>query len=439
MVSAETAAQEGKAGVTKAGLADHSQMTLVTRYREVQEVLRSSSFWPSMFVRVSGPLLEGTLMTLDVDEHLRRRRTEVVMFSRAQLMAYELGTVVPALREQLESAFAEQPEAPKIDILHIMREALLRVTAKIVGIDDLDASGGMDELRELAEHFGEGSSAEWTLNDREAVVAASVAAKDRFAERFFLRSLARRKKLIGEVQRGVLEESVLPNDLTTLLLRAYEEWDTEKLLREIIFYVTASANTTTHLAPHVLRELLRHFESHPDDRARTGDLSFLQRAVSEGLRLHPTVPALLRLAREHVTLPSGRSFKAGEQLLCDLNAANRDVTIFGPTADAYDPHRHLPVRTTAYGLAFGDGAHTCLGRQVAVGAGNGSIDRDDVPAGVLTRLMQEILRYAPRLDPGDPPVLRENTATMRFARFPVILTARPSAPANVAASCPLSG
>jgi cytochrome P450 len=424
--------------MTKAGLADHSQMTLVTTYREVQEVLRSASFWPSMFVRVSGPLLEGTLMTLDVDEHLRRRRTEVVMFSRAQLMVYELGIVVPALREQLESAFAGRPENPKIDILHIMREALLRVTAKIVGIDDLDA-GDMDELRELAEHFGEGSSAEWTLKDREAVVAASVAAKGRFAERFFLRSLARRKKLIGEVQRGVLEESGLPNDLTTLLLRAYEEWDTEKLLREIIFYVTASANTTTHLAPHVLRELLWHCEAHPEDRVKAGGLSFLQRAVSEGLRLHPTVPALLRLAREDVTLPSGRSFTAGEQLLCDLNAANRDVTVFGPTADAYDPYRDLPGRTTAYGLAFGDGAHTCLGRQVAVGAGNGSIDREDVPAGVLTRLMQEVLRYAPRLDPADLPVFRENTATMRFARFPVILTTRPSAPDDVAASCPLSG
>jgi cytochrome P450 len=302
--------------------------------------------------------------------------------------------------------------------MRIMRDALLRVTAQIVGIDDLPTAADVDELRELADHFGEGSSAEWALHDREAVVAAAVAAKDRFGERFFYPALRRRQGLIAS-------GSQLPNDLTTLLLRAYEDWDTEKLLREIIFYVTASANTTTHLAPHVLREVLEYLAGHPQDRAKAADLPFLQRAVSEGLRLHPTVPALLRLALDDITLPSGRSFAKGEQLLLDLNAANRDDAVFGPTADRYDPHRTLPPRVNPYGLAFGDGAHTCLGRQVAVGAGNGSIDRDDIPAGVLTRLLQEVLRYAPGLDPDDPPVFRDNTATMRFARFPVVLHRRP--------------
>ncbi|GGM20766.1 cytochrome P450 [Dactylosporangium sucinum] len=407
-------------------IADHVEMTRVVAYHEVQEVLRSSGFWPSMFVRVSGPLLEGTLMTLSVEEHLKRRRTEVVMFSRAQLMDYELRTVVPALREQLEAAFDGGAAAPKVDIMHVMRDALLRVTAKVVGIDDLAGPADVDELRELAEHFGEGSSAEWAIHDREAVVAAAVAAKDRFGERFFRPAMQRRQALLAAAAE-------VPNDLTTLLLRNYGDWEPEKLLREVIFYVTASANTTTHLAPHVLQEVLAHFERRPEDRAKAGDLSFLQRAVSEGLRLHPTVPALLRLALEDVTLPSGRTFAAGEQLLLDLNEANRDETVFGPTAQEYDPYRPLPPRTTAYGLAFGDGAHTCLGRQVAVGAGNGSVDRDDVPAGVLTRLLQEVLRYEPAIDPADPPVFRENTATMRFARFPVVLRARPAAAAG---GCP---
>ncbi|WP_432843223.1 cytochrome P450 [Dactylosporangium sp. CA-092794] len=411
-------------------IADHGEMTRIVDYHEVQEVLRSSGFWPSMFVRVSGPLLEGTLMTLSVEEHLKRRRTEVVMFSRAQLMDYELRTVVPALREQLEAAFAGGAAAPKVDIMRIMRDALLRVTAKIVGIDDLSEPGAVDELRELAEHFGEGSSAEWAIHDREAVVAAAVAAKDRFGERFFLPALQRRRALLEAGEEA-------PNDLTTLLLRNYGDWETEKLLREVIFYVTASANTTTHLAPHVLQEVLRHFERHPQDRDRAADLSFLQRAVSEGLRLHPTVPALLRLALQDVTLPSGRTFTAGEQLLLDLNAANRDERVFGPTAGEYDPHRPLPARTTAYGLAFGDGAHTCLGRQVAVGAGNGSIDRDDIPAGVLIRLLQEVLRYQPAIDPADPPVFRDNTATMRFARFPVELRGRPAAGDAGAGRCPV--
>jgi cytochrome P450 len=399
-------------------VADHGDMTLVDTYHGVQEVLRSSGFWPSMFARVSAPLLEGTLTTLPEDDHLRRRRTEVVMFSRAQLMDYELATVVPALREQLAAAF-DDGERPKVDIMHVMRSALLRVTAKIVGIDGLSGAAAVAELRELAEHFGNGSSAEWAVHDREAVVAAAVEAKDRFRVRFFEPALLRRGELLAA-------GADVPNDLITLLLRNYAEWDTEQLLREVIFYVTASANTTTHLAPHVLREVLDHLDSHPADRARTGELGFLQRAVSEGLRLHPTVPALLRLALKDITLPSGTKVARGEQLLLDLNAANRDVSVFGPTAAEYDPYRPLPPRTTAYGLAFGDGAHTCLGRQVAVGAGNGSADRDDIPAGVLTRLLREVLRYRPRLDPDDPPAYRDNTMTRRFERFPVVLHGRPA-------------
>jgi len=398
---------------------EHAGMIRVSAYQEVQEVLRSSGFWPSMFVRVSGPLLEGTLMTLSVEEHLKRRRTEVVMFSRAQLMEYELRTVIPALRQQLDAAVAGTAALPRVDIMRIMREALLRVTAKVVGIDNLYDPADVEDLRDVADHFGEGSSAEWALEDREAVVAAAVAAKDRFGERFFEPARRRRAAMLAAGRDA-------PNDLITLLLRNYGDWETEKLLREVVFYVTASANTTTHLAPHVLQEVLRHFNRYPADRDKAGDLGFLQRAVSEGLRLHPTVPALLRLALEDVTLPSGRRFVAGQQLLLDLNAANRDESVFGPTAGEFDPHRPLPPRTTAYGLAFGDGAHTCLGRQVAVGAGNGQVGREDVPVGVLTRLLREVLRYAPAIDAADPPIFRENTATMRFARFPVVLHGRPA-------------
>lgn len=248
--------------------------------------------------------------------------------------------------------------------------------------------------------------------------------QDRFDARFFRPAYDRRRQLVTAVRRGERAGADLPNDLTTLLLRRYQDWDPELLLREIVFYVTASANTTTHLAPHVLHEVLTHLADHPEDPA--GDLSFLQRAVSEGLRLHPTVPALLRQATSDLTMPSGRRYAAGEQLLLDLNAANRDEAVFGPTAGAYDPHRALPPRTAPYGLAFGDGAHTCPGRQVAVGAGTGSIRGTDVPTGVLTRLLQEVLRYDPAIDPDDPPVFRADTATRRFARFPVVLRTRPA-------------
>ena len=410
--------------MAQADAVDRSEMTWVTTYAEVDQLLKSPAFVPSLHLRSSAPLLEHTLMTLDVDDHLARRRTEVVMFSRAQLSEYELHIVAPTLRASLEHALTAAGAAAKVDILQLMRHALLRVTAHIVGLDDVDSPGRAEELRVLAEAFGEAASAEWAREGQAEIVARSLRARDRFDAEFFLPSLQRRAAILAEQRAGRIGTETVPNDLLTILLSAHDGWDADLLAREIIFFIVASSNTTTHSAPHVLHDLLTWFEDHPGDRARCGELSFLQRAVSESLRLHPTVPALLRMAREDVTLPSGRSFVKGEHIACDLSRSNLDPDVFGPTAHVYDPHRELTRRVPFYGQAFGGGSHTCLGRPVAVGAGNGSIGRPDAPAGVLVRLLEELFRFDPRLDPLDPPVLRDDTAAVRYERFPITLTRR---------------
>jgi hypothetical protein len=40
------------------------------------------------------------------------------------------------------------------------------------------------------------------------------------------------------------------------------------------------------------------------------------------------------------------------------------------------------------------------------------------------RLLEELFRFDPRLDPLDPPVLRDDTAAVRYERFPITLTRR---------------
>jgi cytochrome P450 len=403
---------------------DRSEMTWVTTYAEVEQLLKSPAFVPSLHLRSSAPLLDHTLMTLDVDDHLARRRSEVVMFSRAQLSEYELHIVAPTLRASVERALTAAGAEAKVDILQLMRHALLRVTARIVGLDDVDSPARAEELRVLAEAFGEAASAEWAHEGQAEIVAQSLRARDRFHAEFFLPSLRRRIAILAEQRAGRIGKETVPNDLLTILLSTYGGREADLLAREIIFFIVASSNTTTHSAPHVLHDLLTWYENHPGDRARCGELSFLQRAVSESLRLHPTVPALLRMAREDVTLPSGRSFVKGEHIVCDLTSSNVDPDVFGPTAHVYNPHRELTRRVPFYGHAFGGGSHTCLGRTVAVGAGNGSIDRHDAPAGVLVRLLEELFRFDPRLDPLDPPVLRDDTDAVRYERFPIRLRRR---------------
>ena len=84
-------------------------------------------------------------------------------------------------------------------------------------------------------------------------------------------------------------------------------------------------------------------------------------------------------------------------------------------AGSRNPRAHL------YALSFGFGPHVCPGRLVAVGAGNGAIEREDLPAGVLVRLFQEIYRYEVTVDPDNPPLLRTDTVADRYGSFPVVL------------------
>ena len=392
-------------------------MTWIRSHAEAQEILLSHDFAASLHDGRSHPVVGDSLLTLVGQAHSERRRTEIVMFSRRSLMEYEFELVTPAVRESLAEALASQDG--EIDLLAVTHNALLRVSARIVGLDGVDSPEAIRHLTSVAGRLGEGASVEWA-NDPDTVVRNALEAKQEFAGRFWEPARRRRGNLVARYRAGELPEEDLPEDLLTILLKKYESWDDDDLLRESIFFLVASASTTTHSAPHTLLELTQWLEEHPEDVVRTSELSFLQRAVSEALRLHPPVPALLRLALTDVVLSTGRRIAEGEALALDLNAANRDQDAFGVDAGRFDPHRTPTARTHPYGLSFGSGPHTCPGRLVALGGGAiGKVDREEVNIGVLTRIMAELFARDVRLVPERPPVKRTDTGADRFASFPV--------------------
>jgi cytochrome P450 len=81
-------------------------------------------------------------------------------------------------------------------------------------------------------------------------------------------------------------------------------------------------------------------------------------AVEELLRYDGPIGALVRIVREPHAL-HGRELKAGERVFLLMNAANRDERAF-PDPDRLDIARHGPPH-----LAFGFGAHICLGFPLA--------------------------------------------------------------------------
>jgi cytochrome P450 len=97
---------------------------------------------------------------------------------------------------------------------------------------------------------------------------------------------------------------------------------------------------------------------------------FLRRVLDEGLRLWPTAPAYARSPRETTTLSTGHVMRPQDWALVLLPAVHRDRSVWGETADDFDPDRFLPEnsrgRPTQTYKPFGTGERSCIGRQFAL-------------------------------------------------------------------------
>ena len=404
----------------------HAEMEWITDFREADEILKSKQFRNTLHDGPARHVIGDTLGTLWGDAHTYRRRTEILIFARPALMTYELEIIRPALREVLSPADGPGGRI-RVPIQGVMRAALLRISARIVGLD-VESEEDTEALRSISERIGEGTASEWLTEGRDEAVRRSIEAREEFRHRYFRPARDRRAELLRQVDAGGPDAAELPEDLLTLLLKAYDDWDEDEMLRECIFYLGASSATTSQAAPHVLFEILTWIERHPEDAGKVHDPGFLRAAVHETLRLHPPAPALMRAALEDVRLSTGRVMRAGVNFALDLNAVNRSPEVFGPDAAEFNPHRVPPKGVHGYGESFGAGPHVCPGRLIAVGAAvpvrRGS---DEATVGVLVRLMEELFRYEVALDPADPPTRRSDTLVDRYDTFSVLIAPRDGA------------
>ena len=94
---------------------------------------------------------------------------------------------------------------------------------------------------------------------------------------------------------------------------------------------------------------------------RTGSRKDVDRVVEELLRYLSVVQmAFPRFARHDLDL-LGTPLKAGDVVLASLSASNRDPLTAGASPEVFDPAR---VPTSGH-LAFGHGAHRCIGAELA--------------------------------------------------------------------------
>jgi cytochrome P450 len=158
-----------------------------------------------------------------------------------------------------------------------------------------------------------------------------------------------------DLRRRRRDDDGLISDLLALEVdgRALTE---EELLGFCVLFVIAGHETTTKLVANAIELLSRHLDQRD---AIVHDPALVPGAVEEVLRFHNSTQYMHRVAMRDVER-HGRRINEGDSVLLLIGAANHDPREFGPTAEQFDIYRR-PDRH----LAFGYGAHFCLGAALA--------------------------------------------------------------------------
>jgi cholest-4-en-3-one 26-monooxygenase len=148
------------------------------------------------------------------------------------------------------------------------------------------------------------------------------------------------------------------DDLVGVLCHAEIDGDTlddDSLIHETLLILIGGDETSRHVISGGMEELL----AHPDQMATLAkDPELMPGAVEEMLRWVTPIKNMARTATRDVELEGG-NIKEGQELILLYPSANRDESVF-EQADQFDisrsPNPHM---------AFGFGAHFCLGNQLA--------------------------------------------------------------------------
>jgi cytochrome P450 len=393
---------------------------LVSTGEEIAEVLRHPDLAQALYDE-GAVIMDKVLLTLHGEEHRKRRMLEFRVFRRDFFRYYENEVFPRTLNETMAPALA----AGKADLVDLGYRVTMNLTADFAGIDRPRRDAAETRaLLDLVMTFSEGATLVHSTRDKEEVRREVREALLTFEDAFLRPSIERRQALLREFEAGRIDEDDLPRDVLTVLLRNEDKLELphELLRREIAFYLQAGAHSTANSTVHAVHEILTWKDASAENRRRVAaDPLFLQRCVHESLRLHPASPVNWRKAVCPVKLSGGRQVAAGDRVVSDLHAANRQREVFGADADSFNPDRPIPVGQLPFGNTFGSGVHSCLGRDLD----GGVVPRPGADAathqyGTVTLFVRRILAEGARLDADDPPTLATYTARPNWGRYPVI-------------------
>jgi cytochrome P450 len=321
---------------------------VVTRYRDIREILQNSNLFSAsntldaikpvcphaQKVLASGFRPVKVLTNADPPAHARVRRLANAAFTRSRVAAWE-----PYIREVVRQVLAERFTGRAADLVKDLAYELPAVVVfKMLGVpqDRVPQAKAASTTRTLFN---------WGFPSDEEQV--------RLAEDF--------SRFWEMLRCLVAERAEHPqDDVISALLQAGDGDLPALTQQEVTTIVSATATagheTTTSGIGNAMRWLLEYRHAW-EEICR--DASLIPNAVEELLRFDPSVNSWRRKAIDETDI-GGVRVPAGANLLLLLASANRDAEVFA------DPDR-LDIRrgNAKEHLAFGGGAHLCLGAPLA--------------------------------------------------------------------------
>jgi hypothetical protein len=323
-----------------------SGSTVFTRYGDVRAVVNDRNMWRDPLRAEEGALMQRRFADVDRSQP-RTSTTSILMLDDPdharvrQPLAQALYARVARFRPEVERIVDEALDGlageAALDLMDRFCVPIpIDVIAQILGVDH----ERLVEFRDWSEGVIQSLNPLRTPEQTASMEAASLALSDYFTATMAARRAEPRDDLISDMVRLQAEGANLSDDELRINLSAL---------------LVGGNLTTTDLIGNGARLLLLH----PAELAKLrADPGIINAVVEEVLRYEPPVDITGRIAPAPMEV-GGCPMRPGQSLMVSLRGANRDPEMFE------DPHRFDVTRKHRPHVAFGGGAHICIGAPLA--------------------------------------------------------------------------
>jgi cytochrome P450 family 142 subfamily A polypeptide 1 len=316
------------------------------------------------------------MINMDDPDHRRRRALVNKGLTPRRVLDHE-----PKIRTICQDLIARAAARGRCDFVHDVAAPLpMIVIGDLLGVEPEDR----DKLLRWSDDLIEGTAVSAPAD----VMMRALRAFEEYAEYHRHVAAARRASPRDDMMSALVHAEIDGQRL-----------DDDAILQESLLILVGGDETTRHVITGGMEALLRH----PGERAKlAADPALVPTAVEEMLRWVTPVQNMNRTAVRDVALGDA-AITAGDKVLLLYPSANRDERVFP------DAHEFRVDRTPNEHLAFGHGAHFCLGASLAR---------------VELRVMFEVLRpwlSRIRLEREGPLRRRPSNFIVGIAEMPVVV------------------